>query len=231
MPAGFESIGDSGSYQVDSDFKNLALIRAGTVNSQAYTNGETQNTIPSRVGITINDGEILAIACTQYCAFGSRVGNVAYVYVNAQPGQAVQYYIFQSGGAPATNFGLQVFNESAELTFDAGWNLFDVRLVMSGYGSASLPASRKYAFVHSQIATRVTYTKVVNGIAPNSFVSFVRITDFSSIRINGGLIESQLSTVDAGGTRPSPGTGSSYTNQYNNGITPIALIIDVTDFL
>lgn len=230
MPVGFESVGDSGSYQVDSDFKNLAMIRSGTVNSQTYTNGETTNTAPTRVAITLNDGEILAIACTQYCAFGSRIGNVAYVYVNAAAGQAVQYYIFQSGGAAASNFGLQVFNENGELTFDAGWNLFDVRHVLSGYGSVNLPAGKKYAFVHSQIATRITYTKVVNGIAPNSFVSFVRVTDFSSVRINGGLVECQLSTVDAGGTRPSPGTGSSYTNQYNNGINPIALIIDVTGF-
>lgn len=230
MPVGFESIGDTGRYQVDSNFKNLALIRSGQLLSQQYTNGSTTNTRPTRVAITLNEGEILALACTELCALGSKIGNTVYVYVDSAAGQMVEYYIFKPGGNTSSTFGLQVFSEDGELTFDSGWDLFDVRYILSGYVTASLSAGRKYAFVHSQIGTSITYTQVVNGIPPNSLTSHVRRTMFSAVKISGNSVVCQLSNVDVAATPPSSGAGQPYSETYSNNATPVALIIDVTGF-
>lgn len=228
--AGFQAIGDTGSYQVDSNFKNLAMVRSGTLISQTYTNGETTNTSPSRATLTLNDGEILALSCSVFCALGSRVGNTAYVYCSEAAGQLIRYYVFKPGDNP-TGFGLQVFDASGDLTFDAGWKLFDVRSILSGYSSAQLPSGRSYAFVHSQIGTRITYNKVVNGMEPNIFTSYIRSTEFSSYAISGSTISCALSAVDIASTRPSRGSsGPGFTRIATNNVNPVALVIDVTGY-
>lgn len=231
MPTGFQSIGETGSYQIDNSFVNLALDRSGTLTSQQYTAGETTNTSPTRVELTLNEGEILAISCVSYCALGSKVGNTAYVYVDAPAGRAVEYYIFKPG-TTLSNYGLQVFADNGVVTFDSGWKLFDVRQIMSGTGTLNMPVGRKYAIVHTQIATSIFYAKVVVGMAPNFTVNYIRSTSFSSYRINSGTIECAISAVDLAGTRPvRTGATNSYQNTYQNGVTPQALVLDVTGYL
>jgi len=230
MPTGFQSIGDDGNYQIDSSFASLALVRSGSLASQQYTNGSTTNTSPTRVAITLNSDEILAIACTDLCALGSLVGNTAYVYVSAAAGRVVEYFIFKPGSAGMSSSGMQVFNEVGSITFDSGWKLFDVRHIFEGYGSVSLPAGRQYAFVHSQIGTQVSYNRVVNGIPPNSLVSYIRRTAFSCMSINGQTLVSQLANVDVAGTTPSPGNVPALSQTLSNNVTPQFLIIDVTGY-
>lgn len=230
MPVGFESIGDSGNFQVDSSFKNLAMVRSGTVASQQYSNGSTQNTNPSRVGVTLYEGEILAVSCSEYCSLGGKVGDTAYVYVSAPAGQPVNYYIFKPGGLTVSSFGLQVWNEVGELTFDSGWSLFDVRAILSGYNSVSLVVGRKYAFVQCQIGARVDYTRVHNGVPPNSFISDVRVTYYSSVRVVNQTVQCEQSAIDIGATPPRPGPGPGSYDTRSNGVNPISLIIDVTGF-
>lgn len=231
MPTGFESIGDSGSYQIDSSFVNLALVRAGTLVSQSYTSGEITSTTPTRVQLTLQDGEILALACTAYCALGSKVGTTAYVYVNAPEGQLVEYYVFRPGTTRST-LGLQVFDENKVITFDSGWKLFDVRRILSGLGTFSLPTNKKYAVVHTRIATSVVYQRVVVGISPNYTSNYFRRTSFSAYRINSGTIACALTVVDIAGTRPTPSPSSNgYMETYANGATALALAIDVTGYL
>ncbi|AZE53545.1 hypothetical protein C4K03_1374 [Pseudomonas synxantha] len=229
MIAGFEAINDKGAYQVDSGFPVLALVRSGQLLSQTYTNGETTNTSPTRVAVTVNDGEILAVSSGVFSSLGSTVGNVAYIYTDGPAGQLVNYYIFRPGEIPASTVGLQLFNDLGRLTFDSGWDLFDVRAIMTGYDTLSLAPGRKYAFVHNQIATRVKYIKVVNGMPPNYMTSYIRTTEFSSYKINSNVIEARLSTIDIAGTRPkASGSSSGFTSTQQNGVVASALIIDVT---
>ena len=123
MIAGFEAINDKGSYQVDSGFPVLALVRSGQLLSQKYTSGETTNTSPTRVAVTVNDGEILAISSGVFSSLGAIVGNVAYIYTDGPAGQLVNYYIFRPGDIPVSTVGLQLFNDLGRLTFDSGWDL------------------------------------------------------------------------------------------------------------
>lgn len=232
MQAGFQAIGETGSYQVDSSFANLALDRSGVLTSQNYTNGSTQNTSPTRAQITLYDGEILALSCSVFCALGSRQGNTAFIYVAAAAGQQISYYIFKPGSLSVSTTGLQIFNENEQLTFDSGWKLFDVRSIMQGYSNLNLTTGKKYAFVHTQISTRVKYDRVVNGMPPNYFSFYIRVTEFSSYRINGGLVECSLQAIDVAATDPSSASGGTpgFSETWTNGATPSALIIDVTGY-
>lgn len=230
MISGFQAIGETGNYQIDSTFKNLALDRKGVLYSQQYTAGETTNTSPTRVQLTLLDGELLALACTVFCSLGSRVGNVASVYVDSAAGAAVEYYIFKPGSSES-NFGLQVFNENSELTFDTSWKLFDVRSIMTGFSSLNLAPNKKYAFIQCQIQAQIYYAKVVVGQQPNTTVNWFRSTSFSSYRINNNLVECAISAVDLAATRPQRvSSAQGYSQTYNNGVTPQALILDVTGY-
>lgn len=230
MTAIFESIGDSGNFQVDSNFKNLALNRKGVLASQQYTSGETTNTSPTRVQIVLNDGEILALACTLMCSLGSKVGSTANVYVDGPAGTQVEYYVFKPGGGPGT-FGLEVFDEIGDMTFSSTWKLFDVRRIMTGFTSLSMPAGKKYAFVQTQIQSQIRYVKVVMGQGSNTMTNYFRDTSFSSYRINNNLVECALSAVDLAATRPqNSGTTNGFSQTINNNVSPIALILDVTNF-
>lgn len=231
MPTGFVSIADNGHWQVDSDFAVLSLRRSGQVASQQYSNGATTNSNPTRVAIQVDDGEVLALASTAHCALGVRVGNVAYVYVAAPAGQIIEYYIFAPGTTGISLSGLQVFNEAGQITFDSGWKLFDVRLLLSGHNGTYLAPGRKYAFVHSQINTSILYAQILNGIPPNSFVSYLRRTSYTGVRIVDNYVEAALTTVDVAATPPSPGgSGNAYSETYSNNVNPISIIIDVTGY-
>ncbi len=230
MPTGFEAIGDAGNYQIDSSFANMALIRSGALYSEQYTNGSTTNTNPTRVAVTVNAGEVLAVACTALCAVGSIVGTTVYVYVSAAAGTLVEYYIFKPGDTSVSSVGMQIFNESGQITFDSGWKLFDVRHILAGYTSVTLAVGRKYAFVHTQIGTVVIYNRVVNGIPPSVLVSYIRRTQFSCVSINGNSIACQLANVDVAASPPSSGSGAAVNQTIPNNVTPQALIIDVTGY-
>lgn len=230
MISGFQAIGETGNYQIDSTFTNLALDRKGILYSQQYTAGETTNTSPTRVQLTLNDGEILALACTSYCSLGSKVGSVASVYVDTAAGTPVEYYVFKPGTI-SSNFGLQVFNEDSELTFDTSWKLFDVRQIMTGFSDLNLPPSKKYAFVQCQIQSQIYYAKVVVGQSPNTTVNWFRSTSFSSYKITNNLVQCAISAVDLSATRPQRvSSANGYSQTYNNGVTPQAILIDVTGY-
>jgi len=229
MISGFQSISDNGNFQVDSTFKNLAMVRKGTLTTQQYTNGATTNTRPTRAALSLADGEIVAFSCSVFCAVGARVGTTLYLYADSPAGAVIEYWIFRPGFTVG-NFGLQVFNEVGDITFDSDWRLFDVRALISGHTTTYLTPGRKYAAVHSQINTNIEYVRMVSGQAPNSFYSFIRITSFSAAAINGGTITTALANIDSWGTRPEPGGGQAYRETYNNGITSLFLVIDVTGF-
>lgn len=230
MPAGFQSIGTSGSYQIDSNFTNLALDRSGQLSSQQYMAGDTFNTRPTRVAVTLTEGEILAFSCTAAAAVGTRTGNLSYIFVDAPAGTIVKYYIFKPGYTSST-FGLQVYNEAGGLTFDSSWRLFDVRSLVNGYNTWTLAGGREYAVVHTKIATSVRYTRVVNGQPPNQLGSWVRVTAFSCASVVGNSITTRLANVDSWATAPQPGGGSSsYSETYSNGVTPSFIVIDVTGY-
>ena len=126
MPAGFLSVNDSNTVQIDENYFNLVLTRAGTTprigtgHSAYYRIPVTDNrTIiafrPSADGNTgVRFIGTTVVSGTRY--YNYRVWHVTNGYNLIAN---LQYYMFSPIDGPGANFGMQVFNEDEELVYDA----------------------------------------------------------------------------------------------------------------
>lgn len=116
MAAGFQCFTESGGFvQIDSTYRNLLLVRANsftgsfvvTVSSAAIAAFRTSEGAQLKINeIRAGGGDFKAYDCTV-------TGGTAY------------YFVFDFG-APATNYGLEIYTEASELAFSAAYDYMRV---------------------------------------------------------------------------------------------------------
>ncbi len=129
MPVGFQSIGDSGTVQIDSDFKNYTLASSGTLTLSSA------NAVKSIWGAMLTvTGVAPIVAFNRLRLFVYRVqqsGNSwTYHFVGLTSPELTNpatfnYYVFDVGySGSGNNVGLQLFDTTGNLTFDSNATQF-----------------------------------------------------------------------------------------------------------
>jgi hypothetical protein len=154
MPAGFQVWGSHGAFQVDGDFKHLVLHSVINTTTTQGHEGDS-GTIGSRTAwqtIPSISNPIVAVRSGNVCCVGEwDTANSRFrVHTEAGTGTAVSIYIFGEPGAGA-NYGLQVFNASGQMVFDATHKPMRAVYfqVTTGSGSTTLATGRSYAVIIS----------------------------------------------------------------------------------
>ncbi|MEJ5862094.1 hypothetical protein [Pseudomonas farsensis] len=121
MPAGFQVFNEGGVIQVGDDWKNFALIDKVTKASANINFGRGFNGVQYDLE---NYSDLVFIRSEQ--AFGvpaiiHEPGSPSRLYVASagSAGTPLTLYVFRQQPPTPTTFGLQVFNSSGELMFDA----------------------------------------------------------------------------------------------------------------
>ncbi|GEM_PF-1294867 len=235
MPAGLEVINETGSYQIDGNYANLALVRKGSVQTQGYMSGDGIPTLQTRALVTVNDGELIAFSCaTAPAVISAKVGNQVYLSANGVAGTVINYWIF-AAGTGVSNYGLQVFDESgAELVFDSSWRLFNVVAVTTGVETIKLNSGRVYAVLPQSVRIRINRLASYQGAQPNVYMIMERHSYFDSARIQNGQVVVSTAEIDLwmwvrnlnGGSIPIV----NWDYDGNNGAITRYIVIDVTGF-
>lgn len=123
MIAGIQVVNDSGTVQIDDQYSNLRLVQKGTVPI-----GKTEVSIIGSFPVLVlrleqpegggPDLYVYPEACVRkgvswVYTIGTTLGGIA------KPGTSVEYYVFDKGSPRTSTFGMQTFNSSGELIFDA----------------------------------------------------------------------------------------------------------------
>lgn len=121
MPAGFQTINDTGYLQVDGDWKNFALV-----SKQVLTSSSQMLVSLSFVGVQVswpNNGDLIFFSCaTRLAPLSTMVsgsGRTHYMVTMDGVGQTVTAYIFRQQPPTSSTSGAQVFDGSGVLVFDA----------------------------------------------------------------------------------------------------------------
>lgn len=229
MGAGFQSFNAvNGNFQIDGTYKNLAVIRSGTVTPIKTVGLDAgPNVYDATITVNAAAGELLAFGCDVYCGLLWTTANSAKIRVIGP--NLVRYYIF-GAGAPPGSYGLQVFNETTqELVFDATWRVFNVVDIRSGYGAVSYVSGREYAVLY--IAQSASHELTVQWIIPNS-VYIVRRNYYSDMVVMAGeqvTISSGLMSQVVGQDVTPPDAPDPFF--YSNGLSMRMMILDVTGFI
>lgn len=147
---------DSGTVQIDDHYSNLRLIQKGTV-PVGKTEVAIMGTFPIlalRLEQPAGGGLDLYVfqeACVKtggrwVYTIGTTLGGVA------KPGTVVEYYAFDKAPSSASTFGMQTFNSSGELIFDANEKYLKIlrSIHVSDFktlGVIPVPAGRKAGIV------------------------------------------------------------------------------------
>lgn len=233
MPAGLQVINDAGTIQIDSTWANYVLVDVQTIvsvqDAQLTSGAFFRGSI-----YTGSQGSDLVFA---YCA--STFSYVGESYINSVrrvgvatrdiAGIPVTFYTYRKQQPTGSTFGMQVFDETGTLTFDAASNF--ARIVqyippaqMYGSGFFSLPPGRKYAICVPSFCGRGRQETVFNpGAGPDYFINFYRdaplITLSSSSVAIGGLEQYLFFQIPSG--------SSGATRVYIGNWTP-GIIADIT---
>lgn len=114
MPVGFYLLNDGMITQVDSTYKNIHLVRQGSV---AFT-GPSNLTTATITGIGAN--EIAVVRCNRPIRLMRQYGTPRTQMYLANGGSGdLQYWIFGFPDITASSWGMQVFDATPKLVFDA----------------------------------------------------------------------------------------------------------------
>lgn len=223
MPVGFQSINSAnGSYQIDGNYVNPSLLRKGSATatySSTYKRGVA--------AIAIAPNELLAIATSVgYCAIVARDATTVTLHTNLTvSGTIINYWIFGFPTTSSSSFGMQVFNASSGLLYDALHKHLSVAQKLVGGGttgvSVTLPTGRVYAVMVQQVS--IFYTRGKTDIDFGTVKMWI-----DSTNVAGNIVYSQQKQVmDYDGmVNPNPG----WEGSWSNGVTSEHVIIDVTNF-
>lgn len=122
MPEGIQVINDSGILQIDSTYRNLCLKTAGvavtsTLSTEipaSYIDVSISNSVAPLLGFTATTE---GVTCTVISVVGSTV--VFRIFSQGAVGTSIPYYVFDVPDGTGSNFGMQVYNASGQLCFDA----------------------------------------------------------------------------------------------------------------
>ena len=150
MSSGFQSVNNNGTFQVDSKTLTFVLDRVITA-----------STIPtsynhSYAEISYNDGEIIALRCSDYINLDWAGNGRAIIrgVGKSSANASVQFtaYIFSNKPSnPASGVGLQVFNTSGQCVYYSGDKNLAFAGFVSGHGTFSYVSGRTYAAIFINI--------------------------------------------------------------------------------
>ena len=122
MSFGFSALGEAGNVQVDASYKNLALIKSGSV---TLSNGNVEFASSSsdpRVLVTCSGVDPVIAIQTSNDTRTYRVNNGGGDYefhILGFPEDVVQYFIFDEPPQEVSSFGMRVFSSGGEKVFDS----------------------------------------------------------------------------------------------------------------
>jgi len=213
MNAGFTVWGSDGkAVQVDDTYQNLVLRERGTVvTDQSLFLGGSKVTF-TRAGLThplmaVNGNQMMTSMGSE---IGSGTGQFQYTIMTSLPvGSSVPYFLFDVPVVSDAGFGMQVFSQHGEKTFDLASKYLRVVDVMDriiGDSTRNYDSSRTYACVHMEFGLRQS--------------SRIGTTAMVSTRINGGTITTPFLTAESFATSPIS----------ENARTAVIFVIDVTNY-
>lgn len=166
MTVGFQSIGDYGSIQVGTDYKNYTLVSSGQLNLSP--SGAVNGLWIATLSITGTAPTVSFSRLRVHIHKVERSGNTwKYTFLgNTSPElenpSSFNYYVFDVGyGQSPSNFGLQLFSGSGELTFDSASvafpNVLDVRTENTTGSSVTItyPVGSVTSVVQSQMGWQI----------------------------------------------------------------------------
>lgn len=220
MDAGLEVFGATGSYQIDSKYKNPALLRKGAGATVEVSPGEV--TI-SYLPIPLGPNEFLAWRSTIDSVFAQRDATNGYIYVRTAPGHTVEWWVF---GYPTSlsTFGLQVFNADGERVFDSS----EKPLRVIGSQSETVESYMFGSIASIQQKTYVRQVRSSGGVAPNIFL--VNGLEFGVSKIVGSTVTIYKNQGFYSVATPTTSIPGDWAYNQTNGVTTQHLIIDVTDY-
>jgi len=153
MPAGFYSKTDGGVFQIDGTYRNLFLRYKTTLTTtSAFGGGMFTGSLTS----VANYGSVANAVIAVRCSYGATVyynspsTHDFQIAVQGPIGTTVDVYVFGEPAAAGASYGLQVWNDSGQLVFDALQKPMRVvgQLVTPTLGSTiSTPSGRTCACV------------------------------------------------------------------------------------
>lgn len=233
MPAGLQIFNTSGTIQIDETYQNYMLDLKSSI--AAYN--ITSESIFGVEIITASVSDLVAVRCDSriglHAIYASGSG-LRYVFaVEGSPGTNVIFYRFRLGIGSGSNYGLQVFNGSGQLVFDALQPSCRIHTVLNNpnyenyFGNQVYDTSKTFAIAFGAWAGTLGIDIEDTGTpGPIRYLITFWKTMPAIVNITGGFNFSIYSrywnNIERRGTPPAP---------YNDDLKRFqALIIDVTNY-
>lgn len=223
MPEGIQVYNDSGILQIDGTFRNLSLISTGSILCN-----NTSTEIPATYGDVVvpnSTSPLLAfpgigngVTCTVISVSGSN--RTFRVFYEGNVSVTIPYYVFDVPDSTPTTFGLQVYNSSGQLCFDAAKKY--MRVLDFYTNNPVFPNSVSKTYPGKTVALiPTTYSRGVVGVIPMPTryqwsVAWGRIIGSNQLDLHFGSVF--ISTSGSG----DPLTGGNPQNGW--------LVIDITNY-
>lgn len=201
MTAGFTTWRNGSAVQVDDNYRTLTLSRVETA-SISTTNSMSDVRfysvgVSSSVGFVACRSEILYSALVQAKrSGGSLTFTFALTTLDTSASETVKFYVFEPPALSADNFGVEVYNASAQLCFTDHTNPVRVMGLNAASSSYSGTSGRIYAPIIMQRQERATN---FNGVLWNLHLWFYRCNT-NQIEANEIIWRRHTSPVGADGS-------------------------------
>ncbi|MEQ9728505.1 hypothetical protein ABRP29_22980 [Pseudomonas sp. WHRI 8822A] len=210
MEAGLQIFNETGSIQIDSNYKNLALVAKYNVTpavATVYNPGGTGQLYYADIILGVAQ-PIVAARCAQEC--------IAWQFLNASgqqvvrvfsPRVVVEVFVFRVGANSGAPYGVEVFNARGELTFSATAGY--PRVIDAVQGNKSLPVfggtysfnsqGKKLAIITNSWGRQLT---AMPGNSPGRYniarlgVCFRNLSE-TQVRLTGYLLTTQFDASSA----------------------------------
>lgn len=139
MPAGLYVLNDDDITQIDSTYRNLHLMRKGSVSFNTAS-------MPVASVTGLKATEVLVVRSTRPIRLATRTmsGGLRTESYGANGGSGnLEYWVFDTPIPGSSDYGLQVFNASSTLVFDSGFPPMTVAANFDGYTGAFPPSAPK----------------------------------------------------------------------------------------
>lgn len=228
MPTGLQIIGDSGAVQVDESFASLALRGKGSATFATY---ETDPRDSATLTVTIA-GEYPLLAYRS--AFPVALWYVEQSGANwifhlitakSNAGQSLQWYVFDRPVDIGSKYGLQVFDASGRLTFDALQKYLRARDLVPTY-MASVAFD---GYEAKTWATIMMVTGLMSAVSPIGNPGQIEWTWNASLRFTGASVLPTGFRIDQIIAATIKSNGPSLPN-YDNSPNGIVMLVDVTNY-
>lgn len=173
MPVGFQAMNDTGTFLIDGNFRNLCVVKSGTVVTHA-----TNNTAQIVYNGNASSTPLIAYRSTDFVwGFNGVPSSNTWTFntYSINGSQSVKYWIFDNPPSTVSDFGLIVYNASGQVVFDATrqYMRFGYRRTganVAGWkGTLSTKSGRTYAVTPLKTAFALQYECINDGQPPSPF--------------------------------------------------------------